>query len=290
MVPLMRDRLRIGIAQWLPTPGAHGANLATALELTERLADEGAELIVLPELWPCGYEPTTLAADAEAAAEPMDGPRLHAFRDLARERQVWLVPGSVPEWMDTGLANTATLIDSSGEVRAVHRKAHLYGEHERAVFTAGDRLTVVETDDLGTVGLCVCFDGDFPEMARSMRAAGARLVLSPCAYEADAEIWWDRLYPAHALANGQWWVLANQAGSNPTITLLGGSVVRSPFGDAVLEAPRTGTGPATVSTTVDFVAEIHRADQELAALWDERRPEIYATHRDHEGVSAGDPA
>jgi predicted amidohydrolase len=277
----VRDTLPVGLAQWRPEPGAPDLNLATALGFIARLADDGAELIVLPELWPCGYEPTTLASDATAAAEPLDGPRMERMRAIARDRGVWLAPGSVPEAIADGIANTATLIDPAGEIRAVHRKAHLYGPHERAAFAAGDRTTVVETEDLGTVGLCVCFDGDFPETARAMRAAGARLVLSPCAYETAAETWWDRLYPAHALVNGQWWVLANQAGANPSVTLLGGSVVLSPFGDAVVRAPRVTAGersaPAAICVTVPLAMELARADDELAILWDERRPEIYAT-------------
>jgi predicted amidohydrolase len=277
----VRETLRIGLAQWLPEPGAPDRNLATAVELIAQLAGDGAELLALPELWPCGYEPTTLGADAAAAAEPLDGPRMEQLRGVARELGVWLAPGSVPESVADGIANTATLIDPAGEVRAVHRKAHLYGTHERAAFVAGDRTTVVEADDLGAVGLCVCFDGDFPETARAMRAGGARLVVSPCAYEAAAEPWWDRLYPAHALVNGQWWVLANQAGANASVTLLGGSVVLSPFGEAVASAPRVAAGerpePTAICVTVSLAGELARADDDHAALWDERRPEIYAT-------------
>jgi predicted amidohydrolase len=277
----MRETLTIGLAQWLAEPGAPDANLTAALDLIDRLAADGAELVVLPELWPCGYEPTTLTRDAAAAAEPLGGPRMQQLRATARERGLWLMPGSVPEPTAGGIANTAVLIDPRGEIVAAHRKAHPYGEHERAAFVAGDRLTVVETDDLGTVGLCICYDGDFPETGRAMRAAGARFVISPCAYPAQDAIWWDRLYPAAALANGQWWVLVNQVGANDSVTILGGSRVLSPFGELLAEAPRAAIGgrpgPSTVLVQIPLAAESARADAELGPAWQERRPEVYAS-------------
>lgn len=277
----MRETLTIGLAQWLAEPGAPDVNLTTALELIDGLAAGGAQLVVLPELWPCGYEPTTLTEDAAAAAEPLDGPRLQALRAAAARHGIWLVPGSVPEPSEHGILNTAVLIDPNGAIVATHRKTHLYGDHERAAFVAGDVLTVVETEDLGTVGLCICYDGDFPEVGRAMRAAGARFVISPCAYPAQDAIWWDRLYPAVALANGQWWVLVNQVGANDTLTLLGGSHLLSPFGDLLAEAPRAAIGErpgtGTVLVEVPLAAESARADAELGPVWLERRPEVYAS-------------
>ena len=86
------------------------------------------------------------------------------------------------------------------------------------------------------VGLPVCFDGDFPETARALRLAGARVVVQASAYEVEAEGWWDGLYPARALENGQWWVMSNQCGRTPSGALLGGSQVISPLGRVVSRA------------------------------------------------------
>ena len=154
---------------------------------------------------------------------------------------------------------------------ATHRKVHLYtplGE-DRAV-VAGDRLTVVDTDELGAVGIATCFDGDFPEVARAMRAAGARLVLHPSAYELAAARWWDVLYPANALANGIWWVSANQCGTNASGTLLGASRVLAPDGSVVAEAPRAGAGgtppAADLVVDLDLAAAIARWDATSAVL------------------------
>jgi predicted amidohydrolase len=282
----MRDDVTIGLAQWLPPPGAAEENLATALDFVERLAADGADLIALPELWPCGYEPSTLARDAAEASESLDGPRVKVLSEAAGDLAVWLAAGSVPELVDDGLYNTALLFSPRGELVTFHRKAHLYGSAEHQAFLPGDRITTCATDAFGMVGLCVCFDGDFPEVGRWMSARGARLVLAPSAYERDAETWWDRLYPATAMVNGQWWVMANQAGSNPSITLLGGSRIVSPLGDTVVEAARAAPGktpkPSSIVAPVAFREELERADRELAVLRTGRRPELY-----HEEMKEG---
>jgi predicted amidohydrolase len=275
----MRDVATVGLAQWLPTPGAHEGNLGTALELIERLVAAGSELIALPELWPCGYEPSTLARDAAVAAEPLDGPRAKLLGETAAALGVWLAAGSVPELADDCVCNTALLFSPAGELVASHRKAHLYGPAERAAFVAGDRITTCETEAFGVVGLCVCFDGDFPEVGRSLATRGARLVIAPSAYELRAETWWDRLYPATAMLNGQWWIMPNHAGTNASITLLGGSRIVSPLGEIVVEGRRAAPGatlePSLIVSNVRFREELERADRELAELRQGRRSELY---------------
>jgi predicted amidohydrolase len=120
---------------------------------------------------------------------------------------------------------------------------------EGETFSAGAAaVTAGDVTGLGRTGLCVCFDGDFPETARSPRAAGAGVVLHPSAYEAAAESWWDTIYPAQALCNGQWWVSANQHGASQHGAsqhggaggdrMLGGSRVIAPDGRVVVAAPR----------------------------------------------------
>jgi predicted amidohydrolase len=273
----VRDDAVFGVAQWLPQPGQPRENLTTAVRLAADLASHGADLVVLPELWPCGFDWGSLPQDAAGAAEPLDGPRCAALAACARELGVWLAAGSVPETQDGVLYNTALLFDRRGQMRAWHRKAHLYRPlGEAKIFTPGSHLTVCPTGEFGTVGLTVCFDGDFPEVARAMRRAGARLIIQPSAYETAARAWWRTLYPAHALSNGQWWVMANQCGTNPSGTLLGESQVISPSGEVVARAPgaRDGeTPPARLLTVaVPLARELSRAEQDNAVLWRSHRP------------------
>jgi predicted amidohydrolase len=266
------ERLTVGLAQWLPGRDA-GANLEDALGAIGELARSGAQLVVLPELWPCGYRLESLRDDARRAAEPLDGPRGRALAAAAAEHGLWLCAGSVPELDGGAVFNTAVLYGPTGQLVASHRKVHLYeAGGEPDAFAAGERLTVCRAGGLGPVGLVVCFDGDFPEVAAKLRAAGARIVLEPSAYEEAAETWWERLYPAHAMHNGQWWVLANQCGRAGDTAMLGRSRIVSPLGDVVAEARRvraSGADPGEMELlvqTIDLAAGCARSDDELAAL------------------------
>ncbi|HLI61518.1 MAG TPA: carbon-nitrogen hydrolase family protein [Solirubrobacteraceae bacterium] len=269
--------LRIGLAQWCAIPGDGARNLADACELIARAGAAGCRLVVLPELWASGYDARTLAADLRACAEPLDGPRGARLAALAREHSLWLAAGSVPELdADGRIYNTLALYDPDGRLVASHRKFHRYlpGGEDRA-FSAGEGPTVCDCGpELGVVGLSICYDGDFPETGRALREAGARLVLQPAAYEHGAESWWDRLYPAAALANGQWWILVNQSGAAG----FGASRVISPLGEILAEA--AGRGPAVGETPapellvadIDLAGEIARADAEAGSLFGERLP------------------
>jgi predicted amidohydrolase len=272
----------VGIAQWLPHLDEPAESLDEAVAFIRKLAEERCDLAVLPELWPCAHDPADVAALADKVhphAEPLDGPRNRALARVAAEHRLWLAAGSVPEHTANGIFNTALLFSPDGELRAAHRKAHLYAPmHENLVFSPGECLTVVDTELLGRVGLVVCYDGDFPEVARALRIAGARIVLQVDAYEEAAESWWDRIYPAHALINGQWWVMANQCGTRGSTTFLGGSQIVSPLGDIVAKAPRAKPGqtpePVLLVQQIQLDALIRRADEEAAALVDQRRPEL----------------
>ncbi len=143
----------------------------------------------------CGYRTATLAADARAAAEPVDGPVQRQLAALAVSTGLVLCAGSFPELDGGQLFNTAVVYGPAGDLLLRHRKRCLYGT-EPSVFRPGNAVTVGDIAGIGRVGLCICFDGDFPETARSLRDAGVGLVLHPSAYEAAAQSWWDTTVPS----------------------------------------------------------------------------------------------
>jgi predicted amidohydrolase len=273
-----RDLL-VGVAQWLSTPGEPKQNLSVALGMAERAAARGVELLVLPELWSCGYNPETLAEDARRDAEPRNGPRAACLAEAARRHGLFLA-GSVPELGEHGsVHDTALVFTPSGALAAWHRKAHLYRPTlEHLVFEPGHQLTTFDDPGLGRVGLVVGFDGDIPEVARALALRGARLVLAPSACEVEAAPAWDLLHPALALTNSQWWLQANQAGSHATSTLLGASRIIAPTGTVVASATSAIPGRTSPAELV-----VHRIDLHLAyrhegvgaLVEDERRPELY---------------
>jgi predicted amidohydrolase len=255
----MSENVRVGIAQWTPERDPD-VNLRTAQAAVRELARRGCQLALLPELWLCGYRTASLAADARAAAEPIDGPVQRHLAALAAATGVVLCAGSFPELDGGQLFNTAVVYGPAGDLLLRHRKTHLYGA-EPEVFRPGDTVTAGDVAGIGRVGLCVCFDGDFPETARALRNAGADLVLHPSAYEATVDRWWDTIYPAHALCNGQWWISANQHGGASADRMLGGSRVIAPDGRTVAAAPRH----RDLVTTPELLVVDIAAGDELAA-------------------------
>jgi predicted amidohydrolase len=274
--PALRP-LRVGLAQWCALPGESARNLSDAGELIARAGTAACRLVVLPELWASGYDARTLAADLRACAEPLEGPRGRRLAALAREHALWLAAGSVPERDGAGrIYNTLALYDPAGRLVASHRKFHRYGPAgEDSAFCAGEGPTACDCGpELGVVGLSVCYDGDFPETGRALREAGARVVLEPAAYEHGAEGWWDRLYPAAALANGQWWILVNQSGAAG----FGASRIISPLGEIVAEASRSDpevsgpSEPELLIADIDLAGGLTRADAEAGSLFADRLP------------------
>jgi predicted amidohydrolase len=276
----MKRDIQVGIAQWLAAPGEPKRNLHVALDMIDLAAARGVELLVLPELWLCGYDPVSLPEDARQAAEPVNGPLGRRLATAARTANLWLVAGSVPELGENGeLYNTALVFNPVGHLVAWHRKAHLYPPtSEPSIFYPGDRLTTFEDPALGVVGVVICFDGDFPEVARTLAQRGARLVVAPSAYEVEGATTWDVLYPALALSNSQWWIQSNQCGAHATTTLLGASRIVAPTGTVVAEATRIAPGGNHPPELL-----VHRIDLQLAyqrdgigALLDAgRRPHLY---------------
>jgi predicted amidohydrolase len=169
-----------------------------------------------------------------------------------------LCAGTFPELDGGELFNTAVVYGPAGDLLLRHRKMCLYGT-EPQVFRPGNAVTAGDIAGIGRVGVCICFDGDFPETARSLRAAGAGLVLHPSAYEAAAASWWDTIYPAQALCNGQWWIGANLHGGPDR--MLGGSRIIAPDGRTVAAAPRHRDHVAAPELLVTDIA----LDDELAA-------------------------
>ena len=276
----MKRDLLVGVAQWLAAPGDPKQNLSVALGMVESAAARGVELLVLPELWSCGYDPETLGRDARHDAEPRDGPRAACLAEAARRHGLFLA-GSVPELGEDGAVfDTALVFNPQGALAALHRKAHLFAPTlEHRVFAPGDRLTTFDDPTLGTVGVVVGFDADFPEVARVLALRGARLVLAPSAYEVEGAPSWDLLHPALALANSQWWVQANQAGSHATSTLLGASRIVAPTGTVVAGATSAVPGRPSPAELLVHRIDLHlayRREGVGALLENERHPELYA--------------
>jgi predicted amidohydrolase len=216
--------LRVAAAQASSLSGDVAANVATAVSLVTAAADQGARVVVLPELFLTGYDPAAWTHEASLA---LDDPLLDPLRDVAGERSVVTVAGAaVRRALDASTLSVLVLAD--GEVTVPYDKQHLCDE-ERVFFTAGDHGATLEVDGW-RLGLGVCYDACFPEHARAAAVDGAHAYLCSSAYFVGAEHRRDVYHPARALDNGVYVVLSGLSGSCGQSTFSGGSAVYDPEG------------------------------------------------------------
>lgn len=218
-------------------------------ELPALLEDFPAtRLVAYPEYHTARVEggPEERRRGYESIAEPLDGDRVTALRDLARETGVWLAPGTVIErGADGAVYNTALVLGPAGEFHA-YRKLFPWRPFEP--FRPGDRFVVFDIPGAGRVGLAICYDIWFPEVIRSLAWAGAELVLVPTqtsTIDREQEL---VLLRAAAIQNQVFVVATNAAAPAGT----GRSIVVDPEGIVRVQAP---SEVATVLTDViDFDA------------------------------------
>jgi deaminated glutathione amidase len=274
------------------------ANLATADRLTRAAAADGARLIVLPEKW------TAMGSQKElrAAAEPLDGPAVSWARETASELSVDLVAGSFLERIpgEDKLANTCVHVSSSGAVRALYRKLHMFdvsidgrSYSESDIELPGEEIVLSEVSTAGPdgpaagrptpgspeletpvleLGLAICYDLRFPEIFRILTMRGARIFALPSAFTLPTtRDHWEVLVRARAIENQAYVIAANQVGPHPGGMRSGGrSMIVDPWGVVLAQAP---DGEHHIVAELDLERQLEIRAQ-LPALA-HRRPEVY---------------
>lgn len=252
-------------------------NRAAAAHALDEAAAAGAQVVVLPELATSGYVFED-AAEAAALAEPVDGPGVTAWRTAARRHGITVVGGLCERDSAGRVRNSAVLIDASGALRAVYRKAHLFGT-EREFFVPGDELPPVVETAHGRIGVLVCYDLEFPEWVRRVALAGAELLCAPVNWplfprpkgERPAEV---VRVQAAAAVNRIYIAACDRAGTERGTRWTGASVVVDPDG-----FPLAGPHPEPERALLSAACDPARArDKRLGPhndVFADRRPELY---------------
>ena len=259
----------------MPVTADKAENLTVARDYVRRAADGGAQLAVLPEMFCCLYTNEAFRANAE----PAGGPVHRAMAGLARETGLWLVAGSMPEADGERIYNTSFVFDPAGRQAAFHRKMHLFdidvkgGQRfmESETFTAGDSVTVFDTP-CGKLGLCICFDLRFPELARCMALAGARAIVTPAAFNmTTGPAHWELLFRQRAVDNQLFTLgVAPARDEQGPYVSYGNTILCSPWGEVLA---RAGSAPALLLADVDLNQnESIRAQLPLLSA---RRTDVY---------------
>ncbi|MDR0875863.1 MAG: carbon-nitrogen hydrolase family protein [Clostridiales Family XIII bacterium] len=211
-------------------------NLAKAAEMIRAAAAAGARVVCLPEIWNAPYDVKRM----RSYAEPADGSSSKFMAHLARELQIYLVGGSIPEIDGAAMYNTSFVFDPAGNCIARHRKVHLFdvdvengiSHKESDLFGAGDGPTIFDTE-FGKIGLAVCFDIRFPAMFIEMAAKGCHLIFLPAAFTlTTGAAHWETLIRSRALDNQLFFAACGPARNPDAIyASWGHTTVATPWGD-----------------------------------------------------------
>jgi predicted amidohydrolase len=249
-------------------PG-HILDVTAAFALLDAKAAEakanGADLLILPEMYLSGYNIGPAAASELAIAQTGLAPA----QGIAKSRGIALVFG-YPERVGDAVANSAVLIGPDGDILLNYRKSHLYGELDRAMFKEiGTQFPVAK---LGghTVGLLICYDIEFPEPARRLALAGADILLIPTAQMEPYTQVAKHVIPARAYENQLYVAYANHSGTEDGLDYIGLSSICEPDGKILAAA---GKGEEIIYATVD--AAHHAAVRKADPLIADRRPDLY---------------
>jgi len=258
--------------------GEKDRNVSRSLEFIAAAADQGARLIVLPELANSGYVFETREEAFELAEEIPDGPTCAAWAKIATERDIYLVAG-ISERYGQVLYNSAVIIGPHGYI-GTFRKVHLWNE-ENLFFEPGNLGFPVFQTPIGRIGTFICYDGWFPESYRMCALQGADIVCIPTNWvpipgqDKNREAMANILVMGSAHSNSLFVAAADRVGTERGQPFLGESLIVSYTGWPI-GSPASGTEEEII------YADVNLADARRKRNWNEynqvlrdRRTDIY---------------
>ena len=269
-VPPVKHRIvRLGTVCYIPdeTDGPDD-NRRQYAKQAAIAGEQGADIVCLPE----GITVVSTGKTYVEVSEPVPGPSTQVLGEVAREHGMYIVAG-VYERESQAVYNTAVLIDREGNLAGKYRKTHLPEAEVRGGITSGDDYPVFETD-FGRVGIQICYDNFFPEVARALAVNGAEVIFLP--------IWGDgrgepethtAVYQARAIDNAVFLVVSNYSQKRSLIVDRWGSLIADTGGEFGVEVVEVDLDARRLEPWLSVGS--HGEWQKL--YQNERRPSTYDT-------------
>ncbi len=247
--------------------------------LIGQAAASGAKVVCLQEIFHGPYFPAEQDPKWYATAEPESGPTVTRMRELAKQHKIVLVVPFFEEAQVGVYYNTAVVIEADGSLVGKYRKTHLPQVGpcfwEKFYFKPGNLGYPVFDTSAGKIGLIICYDRHFPEVARQVGLNGAEIVFNPSAtVESLSRYLWELEQPAHAVANGYWIAAINRVGVEEPLTtarFYGSSYFCNPRGQIVARA--SDCSDEVLVHDIDL--EMNREVRNTWQFMRDRRPETY---------------
>jgi len=262
-------------------------NLARAEQLVREAASQGAQIVLLQELFATPYFCIDVQERHFELARPLQGnPLIERFQRLAREHQL-VLPVSFFEASGPTYFNAVAIIDADGSIAGHYRKSHIPqfpAYEEKYYFSPGDTGFLATDTRYGRIGVAICWDQWFPEAARAMALAGAEILFYPTAIgseifepELDSRDHWQNVMRGHAAANVMPVVASNRIGRESSgdveMEFYGSSFITDHLGNLVVSADRQSETVLSTTVNLQAVREYRRA----WGVFRDRRPDLYTS-------------
>ncbi len=259
---------RIAIVQDDCILGETARNIEKAADLIRRAAEQDAALVLFPEMYLTGY---ALGEKTRKLAVKVAGSVIDELAQMAKTNQIFICMG-FPELdpVSRKIFNSLVCLSDQGEILTVYRKIQLYDD-EKDFFSAGDEIKVVQTP-LGCTGFLICYDLEFPELARMVTLQDAHVLLIATANMHPWCSQQDVYVKARAMENQIFLALANRVGQEKDLVFCGSSIVVDPMGRTLTGAGRQD--PALLIADIDLDS-VEKTRSSGANYLGDRRPEIY---------------
>ncbi|GAV59885.1 CN_hydrolase domain-containing protein [Cephalotus follicularis] len=272
-------KFKIALCQLMVTADKE-RNIAEARKAIEQAAEKGAKLVLLPEIWNSPYSNDSFPVYAEDIDIGGNAsPSTAMLSEVSRLLKITIVGGSIPERSGDRLYNTCCVFGTDGKLKAKHRKIHLFDIDipgkitfiESKTLTAGETPTVVDTE-VGRIGIGICYDIRFPELAMIYAARGAHLLCYPGAFNmTTGPLHWELLQRARAVDNQLYVATCSPArNAGAGYVAWGHSTLVGPFGEVLAT---TGHDQEIIIAEIDYaLIELRRTNLPLTK---QRRGDLY---------------
>ncbi|UCD81230.1 MAG: carbon-nitrogen hydrolase [Desulfobacterales bacterium] len=256
-------------------------NIDKAAAMVQQAAERGARIVCLQELFASRYFPQTVDVKNYGLARPLPDESVAVMQKIAAARQLTIIV-PVYECARPGIYfNTAVVVDADGSIAGKFRKVHIpEGPQylEKYYFTPGNLGYPVFKTAYATIGVGICWDEWFPEVARILGMKGAEIIFFPSAIgsepdrpEYSSQAAWETVIKSHGIANGLFVAALNRVGREDDMSFYGGSFISNPFGDVLARGDNQSDQVVAAELDLKQIREF----RDLFHFYRDRRPETY---------------
>jgi omega-amidase len=261
--------MKIAAAQISCALGDFDANLRKVRDFAALAKKSGAELVVFPEMVDTGYSMPAIQRHAKKWSEGA----VPELQKIAKEVSIGIVAG-ISDRDDSSIFNAQVFVNEQGKILAKYRKTHLVTAaplDERVCFSPGNEFVSCKIDKFN-VGLSICYDLRFPEMARTLVVdRGANVIVNSSAWPVVRAEHLRILSLARAVENQSYFIIANRVGTDDGVTFSGSSVIVDPSGAILAAASPDREELIEAEISEQLIADV----RSRVTVFAHRRAELY---------------